>query len=97
MPDQTPLEKLDDAIHTFLAETSRSDDGRFLTGWIIGMSTARISTDDEQSLPLVTGAQYSIGPQTSTTDAAGIVRFLEVVMERAHWQMINAGEATDDD
>lgn len=96
MPDQTPLEKLDDAIHTFLTETSTAD-GRFLTGWIIGMSTARISTDDEQSLPLVTGAQYSMGPQTSITDAAGIVRFLDIVMERAHWQMINAGEAADDD
>jgi len=95
MPDQTPLEKLDDAIHTFVAETG-TNDGRFLTGWIIGMSTARVSADDEQSVPLVTGAQYSIGPQTSTTDAAGIVRFLEVVMERAHWRMIDAGETDDD-
>lgn len=96
MPDQTPLEKLDDALHAYFEETG-TEDGRFLTGWIIGMSTARITADDEQSIPLVTGAQYSIGPQTSTTDAAGIVRFLEVVMERAHWQMLNAGEGADDE
>jgi hypothetical protein len=37
--DSTPLERLDSAIHEFLRETEQLDDGRFVTGWVIGTST----------------------------------------------------------
>lgn len=82
----TPLERLDDAIHAFIAETG--GEGKAITGWVLGCSTSRIEVSEDDSLPLVTGATYSFGPQTSTTDAGGIVQFLSVVIERAHWGML---------
>lgn len=88
MVDKTPLQKLDDAIHVFLEETGGLDQGKWVTGWVLGVSTARVEPG-EDLVPLVTGAQYAIGPQTSTTDAAGIVRFLDIVLERATWSMLS--------
>jgi hypothetical protein len=84
----TPLQRLDDAVHEFFRETGVTDDGKWITGWVIAASTARTdhSIDD---IPLVTGAQYALGPQTSTTDAAGLARFLDVVIERATWNMLS--------
>lgn len=95
MADLTPLQKLDDAIHDFLKETGSLDNGKWVTGWTLGISTARVDPDGE-NVPLVTGAQYALGPQTSTTDAAGIVRFLDVVLERATWAMLNDGDGDGD-
>ncbi|TLF33244.1 hypothetical protein [Microbacterium sp. 5K110] len=91
----TPLERLDDAIHTYLTETVEMPTTHpliALCAWPSRVETAE--TDDV--LPLVTGAQYALGPQTSTTDASGIVQFLSVVLERAHWHMLNDGDADDD-
>lgn len=93
MTDATPLQKLDDAIHEFFESTGVTADGKWITGWVIAASTARTDITDD-ALPLVTGAQYAFGPQTSTTDAAGLSRFLDVVLERAVWSMLND---TDDD
>lgn len=94
MSEQTPLEKLDDAIQQFLQETDQLADGTFVTGWAIGVSTARLQADDEQSLPMVTGAAYSLGPQTSIVQLAGLAKYLEVVAEKATWEQLTN---SDDD
>lgn len=75
----TPLSELDDAIHRFVEATGRA--GVAVSGWALSFSTSRIEPDD-QFLPLVTGAGYALGPQTSTTDAAGLARFLSIVVEK---------------
>jgi hypothetical protein len=92
----TPLERLDEAIHAYLDETGQAH--KAINGWVVGISTSRVEASDTGDvLPLVSGAQYALGPQTSTTDAAGLAQFLSVVMERAHWHMLNAGDEDDDD
>jgi hypothetical protein len=93
MSSATPLERLDDAVHAFLEETGQGH--KAVTGWVLGISTSRVeASDDGETIPLVTGAQYALGPQTSTTDAGGLVQFLGVVLERAHWRMLNEDDET---
>lgn len=89
----TPLETLDLAIEQFLRDTDQLNDGTFVTGWTVGISTSRIQADDEASLPMVTGTRYAFGPQTSMVQFAGIAKYLEVVSERAMWR----AESNDDD
>lgn len=91
----TPLQKLDEAIHEFMEATEQLGPGGFVTGWIIGVSKARVQAEDTDSLPLVTGATYVIGPQTSVVQASGLTRYLDIVLERATWSSLNADE--DDD
>ena len=90
--ETSPLQTLDDAIHTFFKDTGVLEDGAWITGWVIGASTARVDAEPGENLPLVTGAQYALGPQTSTTNAADIIRFLDVVLERATWDMLNGDD-----
>lgn len=90
MPELTPLQKLDDAVQTYLTEVY--DDGRFLTGWAVGISTARIQSDDDQALPMVSGMHYSFGPQTSVVQLAGLAKFLDVVAERAMYGALNSDD-----
>lgn len=85
----TPLERLGDAINDFLRETESIGPNGFVTGWVLAASTARVQSDDSEMLPLVTGSQYALGPETSVTNAAGLTKFLEIVLERAQWQMLN--------
>jgi hypothetical protein len=94
MMAETPLEKLGNAIEDFLRSTGQLDDGRFMTGWVIGTSTARLQTDDHDALPLVSGQTYAFGPETSVTHMAGLAKFLEVAAERAMWSEL--GDADDD-
>lgn len=89
---ETPLEKLDTAIHEFFQEIGADSEGRYLTGWVMAAATARLQTDSDTSLPLVTGSQYSVGPQTSITQMAGLVRYLDVVAEKVMWQQLSAPE-----
>jgi hypothetical protein len=91
----TPLEKLDDAIHEFLRETNHSEDDRMITGWALAASTSRIQVEDDTALPLVTGSTYTIGPQTSIIQFAGLAQYLEVVAEKAMWQQLS--DADEDD
>ena len=85
----TPLERLGAAIETFLRETDGIEASGFITGWVLAASTARVQTDDDEALPLVTGSQYALGPETSITNAAGLTKFLDIVLERATWQSLN--------
>lgn len=90
--EQTPLERLDDAIQAFLTETDDGE-GRFMTGWALGISTARIQSDDTDALPMVTGMYYTLGPQTSIVQLAGLAKFLDVVAENAMYGTLNTRDA----
>lgn len=85
-PTTTPLDKLADAIHEFF-KTTDMPEGSFITGWALVASTARIQPDDHDALPLVDGARYAIGPETSVVQAAGLARFLDVVCERQFYHI----------
>jgi hypothetical protein len=91
----TPLEKLADAVHEFFSAVGMAD-GAFVTGWAVIASTARIQADDATALPLVGGARYALGPETSVVQAAGLARFLDVVCERATYQQLAKAEADRD-
>ena len=80
---ENPLQKLDSAIEEFLQETDGLSGGRFISGWMLGVSLSRIQSEDEIALPLVSGMTYTFGPQTHIAQAAGIAKYLEVVAEIA--------------
>lgn len=84
--ERTPLERLADAVHEFF---EADQDGTFVTSWAVVVSTARIQTENADALPMVDGAQYALGPETSAVQAAGLATFLNVVIERATWQMLS--------
>lgn len=93
---ETPLERLGAAIEAFFAEGESMPDGAFITGWVVAASHARVQSDNPDALPMVDGAQYALGPETSAVQAAGLARFLDVVVERATWTMLN-GSPDDDE
>ena len=87
----TPLERLGAAISAFMEETESFPPGAVMSGWVVVATHSRLQFDDPDALPLVSGVQYAIGPETSTVEAAGMARFLDVVVERATWQMLSDG------
>lgn len=87
--DQTPLEKLADAVREFFDSDPDMAEGTFVTGWAVVVSTARIQSENPDALPLVDGARYALGPETSAVQAAGLAAFLNVVVERATWRMLS--------
>lgn len=89
MTDLTPLEVLDAAVEAFLHSTDQLDQGAFVTGWAIGISTARVQADDHTALPMVTGARYTLGPQTSVIQLAGLAKYLEIIAEKATWEQLS--------
>jgi hypothetical protein len=93
MTDRTPLERLDNAVEEFIRETGKT--GSFVTGWALGVSTARVQAEDDTMLPMVTGAVYTLGPQTSIIQFAGLAKYLDVVADKATWQQLS--EADEDD
>lgn len=95
MSEPTPLQVLDDAVETFLRATDQLGEGGFVTGWAIGVSKARIQADDDASLPMVSGATYVFGPQTSIIQLAGLAKYLEVIAEKVTWQQLS--DSNDDE
>lgn len=94
MSDQrTPLQKIDDAVNEYLAETS--DHSPIVTGWTLGIATARIQPDNDDMLPMVTGMTYTLGPQTSIIQMAGLGRYLSIVAENE--MLSNTHENDDED
>ena len=96
MAEMTPLERLDAAVETFLHETDRLKQGGFVTGWALGVSTARVQADDDTALPMVSGATYTLGPQTSIVQFAGLAKYLEVVAEKVAWHQLSDSDDDDD-
>lgn len=89
----TPLERLGAAIAAFMEETESFPPSAMMTGFVVVATHSRVQADDPDALPLVTGTQYAIGPETSMTGAWGMARFLDTVIERATWSML--GEPGD--
>jgi hypothetical protein len=96
MADRTPLEVLDAAVETFLRDTDQLNHGAFVTGWALGVATARVQAEDDEVLPMVTGARYTLGPQTSLVQFGGLAKYLEVVSEKAIWNHLSETDADDD-
>lgn len=92
----TPLQKLDNAIEEFFRETEQLEDGGFITGWALGVSKAKIQSDVESALPLVSGMTYAFGPQTQVAQLAGLARYLDIVAEKAMWQSLEEDDDDDD-
>ncbi len=95
--NETPLERLGAAISAFFEETGSFPPSAVMSGWVVVATHSRVQTEDPNALPLVSGAQYAIGPETSTVEAAGMARFLDVVVERATWGMLNGSSDEDDE
>lgn len=90
----SPLQTLDDAIHEFLQTTDQLNGGH-VTGWALGISTARLQTDDPDSLPMVSGMTYVFGPQTSVIQLAGLAKYLDLVAEKGMWQTLTPDDNDD--
>lgn len=90
MTELTPLQKLDDAIHEFAKATGLKEQA-WISGWVITYSTVQIEPA-EDSLPMVSGANYAIGPQTTMTDAAGLAKFISLAIEKAAWDLLTHNE-----
>lgn len=91
--DETPLERLGEAIRVFLEETESIPPTAVMSGWVVVATHSRVQSEDPDALPLVSGTQYAIGPETSVTDAWGMARFLDLVIQRSTWQMLGDSEA----
>ena len=76
----TPLEKLDDAIHEYMRETAGSDWNGAVAGWALGIETTAI-VNDPDSVPLADAQWYCSGPQTTSTQAIGLGRYVAEVYE----------------
>ena len=81
---RTPLEKLDDAIHEYIEATSEAkgdtDSTRAVAGWVLGVETTALVQQDD-ALPLGDAQWYASGPQTTTTQAIGLARYVAGVYE----------------
>lgn len=81
MSDQTPLEKLDDAIHEYIAATTPRDDTRTVSGWALGIETTAINSNPELGVALMDAQHYVTGPQTTSGQAIGLGRYVAGVHE----------------
>jgi hypothetical protein len=78
MTEKTPLEKLDDAVHEFIAATT--DEGnRAVAGWALGIETSAINPDPELGVALMDAQHYVSGPQTTSAQAIGLAEFVASV------------------
>jgi hypothetical protein len=81
MTDRTPLEKLDDAVHEYIKETTGEDPSRSVAGWALGIETTAL-VFEENALPLADAQHYVFGPQTTISQAVGLGRFVANVLEQ---------------
>lgn len=85
MSDKTPLEKLDDAIHEYIEATAQQRDNdinstRAVAGWVLGVETTALVQEDN-ALPLADAQWYASGPQTTSSQAIGLARYVAEVHE----------------
>lgn len=89
----TAYEKLDDAIHEYLLETTDYHEGRAISGWQLSFETT-ILVNVEGALPLASAQHYTFGPQTTLGLALGLARYAAGVYEAS---MVNPTLDGDDD
>jgi hypothetical protein len=66
--DRTPLQRLDDAVHTFAAEIGNTGT---VGAWVVAYELTRI-VDEPGALPLQHSAGYAIGPAAGAAAAHGL-------------------------
>lgn len=76
--EQTPLQRLDDAVHDFVAAAARTDST--VAGWVLTYQQTKLDpTADERGMqPILWGNGYAIAPGLSDYAAIGL---LDVVHE----------------
>lgn len=77
MSELTPIQKLEDAIHTYLDECE--DDGA-LTAWVLAWQTSRINADPDL-IPLSFASNFTMGIATSPETAIGLARITNMRLE----------------
>jgi hypothetical protein len=75
----TPLEKLDDAVHEYVA--SLRGDGA-LAAWVVTYQLTKI-VDEPDCLPLASRTDYTISPSGNVEVAVGMLRLTSKLLERA--------------
>lgn len=95
MTARTPLELLDEAVHAYIAATTDEDETRAVAGWALGIETTAINSDPDD-LPLMDAQHYVSGPQTTSSQALGLGRYVASVYE-THITRLSLGLDKDDD
>ncbi|QCQ57447.1 hypothetical protein SEA_SUCHA_2 [Microbacterium phage Sucha] len=85
MSDQSPMEKLQDAVDEFFRTIDPEDELGMLTGLAVVVEYKSF-TDDPDTMPVADRNLYALGTNTSTATAAGLAQYLRVVTERAMWR-----------
>lgn len=78
MSELTPLEKLDDAIHTYFQECEHSGD---LTSWTLAWQSSRLSSNPDV-LPLSFTSSFTMSASTSPETAMGLAHLTAARLER---------------
>ncbi|QGH80660.1 hypothetical protein SEA_SBLACKBERRY_2 [Microbacterium phage SBlackberry] len=85
MTEQSPIEKLQEAVDEFFRVTNPDDELGMLTGVAV-IVEYKSFTDDPDAMPVADRNLYALGANTSTATAAGLAQYLRVVSERAMWR-----------
>lgn len=87
MTDQTPLQKLDDAIHDFF--TAIGDEGT-LNGWVLSYQASLVEDNGPDIDPIAWDAGYSIAPGLSPFAALGLAEHLSTVIRDVYLGVHNS-------
>lgn len=87
MSDQTPLQKLDDAVYEFIADLE--DEGT-PSGWVLIWQTSTL-TNSPDLIPLVFSSDFTMSAGTSPELAIGLSRITQRRLE------VTLSQAGDDD
>ncbi|QWY83790.1 hypothetical protein SEA_PERMAG_2 [Microbacterium phage PermaG] len=85
MTEQSPIEKLQEAVDEFFRTIDPEDELGMLTGVAVVVEYKSF-TDDPGVLPVADRNLYALGANTSTATAAGLAQYLRIVTERAMWR-----------
>jgi hypothetical protein len=79
MEEQTPLEKLDDAVHEFFAALGHEGN---ISGWVLAHQSSKLNADS-MLLPLSFASDFTMGASTSPETAMGLAHLTAARLERA--------------
>ncbi|WKW85396.1 hypothetical protein SEA_MILANI_2 [Microbacterium phage Milani] len=85
MSDQSPIEKLQDAVDEFFRSIDPDDELGMLTGVVVVVEYKSF-IDEPDAMPVADRNLYALGANTSTATAAGLTQYLRIVTERAMWR-----------
>jgi hypothetical protein len=89
MNGQTPLQRLDDAIHEFF--TAIGDEGT-LNGWVLSYQASFINDEGSDIEPIQWDAGYTISPGLSPFAALGLAEHVSTVIRDVYLGIHSAGD-----